>query len=135
MVQDMLGILVNTDAGAVQRLHDFTVNSAWHNTQLAPYRLTLGRCSIDINQLAFLLAKLAQGFFSYICSNLIRSTSVYWHSQIAGYSMQLPHIFYTVVRRLACSGSQQRQSHTATMVGVGSRTTGDTTSHVSGRNC
>jgi hypothetical protein len=32
MVQDMFGILVDTYAGAVQCLHDFTVNSPGHNT-------------------------------------------------------------------------------------------------------
>ena len=61
MVQDVFGLLVVADVGAMEKLHHFPVHGAGSDSYLVPGLLSLGGGALQVKQFPFDLAELGQG--------------------------------------------------------------------------
>jgi len=119
VLQDVFRVLVVADVRAMQCLHHFAVYAARHDAPLFPQLLALLGRANGWCHAALLLAELGDIQVSQVVGDFLGAAALDRNVVLGGDIAQLGHVADDIALRLAVGDCFERESHVASVIGVG----------------
>ena len=132
--EDVVGVSIHTDVGAVHDLHDLAVDAPGHDAfppPPCPHRL---RSHVGEDDLAFLLTKLGQAKFPQLDGDVLVVPALDLDARLGSHLVEFALVLDLVAWGLALDRGQESGGHVAAVVGVGGGATGDHADEVAGHD-
>lgn len=134
-LQDQVdGVVVHADMGAMHDLHDFAVDASGINTHLLPLVHPLPGGPGRKLERAFLLAELGIDGLGQIQGDFLLGATVVGDAVLLGQGGQLGLVLDFVAAAFPLRGQQQGMGQVTAVVGMGRRTAGDHSNEVAGHD-
>ena len=133
MIEQMVGVLIDTHMGAVHALDDLAVNSPRHYLELAPDLLAFLRRTRHVGEFVVdHTVEVIQRFLCHIAGDIVDLAALRGNFHQGCHGVQLLRVLDGVALDFALGHGQQGSGDITPVIGVGSHTAGDRANHVTG---